>query len=138
MPAGEPGPRAPPGEAILIAVTPLAGLSVLDLTQNVAGPYCTQILGDLGADVVKIERPGRGDETRAWGPPRWGADGTIFMAFNRNKRSLALDVKAAGARVVIERLVRRSDVLVQSFRPGNAEELGFGAARARALNRRVV
>jgi crotonobetainyl-CoA:carnitine CoA-transferase CaiB-like acyl-CoA transferase len=119
-------------------VTPLEGLTVLDLTQNVAGPYCTQILGDLGADVVKIERPGRGDETRAWAPPRWGAEGAVFLAFNRNKRSLALDVKAPAARPVIERLVRRSDVLVQSFRPGNAEELGFGAAQVRALNSRLV
>jgi crotonobetainyl-CoA:carnitine CoA-transferase CaiB-like acyl-CoA transferase len=119
-------------------VTALAGLTVLDLTQNVAGPYCTQILGDLGADVIKVERPGRGDETRAWAPPRWGPDGTIFLSFNRNKRSLALDAKAPGARTVIERLVRRSDVLVQSFRPGNAEELGFGAAQARALNPRLV
>src|SRR5262249_60219306 len=131
-------PGRSPGEAILVAVTPLAGLTVLDLTQNVAGPYCTQILGDLGADVVKVERPGRGDETRAWAPPRWGLEGTIFLSFNRNKRSLALDVKAPGARTVIERLVRRSDVLVQSFRPGNAEELGFGAAQARALNPRLV
>jgi crotonobetainyl-CoA:carnitine CoA-transferase CaiB-like acyl-CoA transferase len=119
-------------------MTPLAGLTVLDLTQNVAGPYCTQILGDLGADVVKVERPGRGDETRAWAPPRWGPEGALFLSFNRNKRSLALDVKAPAARPVLERLVRRSDVLVQSFRPGNAEALGFGAAQARALNPRLV
>ena len=117
---------------------PLAGLTVLDLTQNVAGPYCTQILGDLGADVVKVERPGRGDETRAWAPPTWGPEGALFLSFNRNKRSLALDVKAPGARPVLERLVRRSDALVQSFRPGNAEALGFGAAGARALNPRLV
>ena len=119
-------------------MTPLAGLTVLDLTQNVAGPYCTQILGDLGADVVKVERPGRGDETRAWAPPMWGPEGALFLSFNRNKRSLALDVKAPAARPVLERLVRRSDVLVQSFRPGNAEALGFGAAQARALNPRLV
>ena len=119
-------------------MTPLAGLTVLDLTQNVAGPYCTQILGDLGADVVKVERPGRGDETRAWAPPMWGPEGALFLSFNRNKRSLALDVKAPAARPVIERLVRRSDVLVQSFRPGNADALGFGVAEARALNPRLV
>ncbi len=125
-------------EAILVAMPPLAGLTVLDLTQNVAGPYCTQILGDLGADVVKVERPGRGDETRAWAPPLWGPDGALFLSFNRNKRSLALDVKAAAARPVIERLVRRSDVLVQSFRPGNADALGFGVAQARTLNPKLV
>ena len=73
---------------------PLEGIIVADLTQNVAGPYCTQILGDLGADVVKVERPGRGDETRAWAPPLWGPEGALFLSFNRNKRSLALDVKA--------------------------------------------
>jgi crotonobetainyl-CoA:carnitine CoA-transferase CaiB-like acyl-CoA transferase len=137
-PRGPGAPTGTPAEAILVAVTPLAGLTVLDLTQNVAGPYCTQILGDLGADVIKVERPGRGDETRAWAPPLWGPAGALFLSFNRNKRSLALDVKAPAARPVLERLVRRSDVLVQSFRPGNAEELGFGAAQARALNRRLV
>jgi crotonobetainyl-CoA:carnitine CoA-transferase CaiB-like acyl-CoA transferase len=119
-------------------VIPLAGLTVLDLTQNVAGPYCTQILGDFGADVVKVERPGRGDETRAWAPPRWGPESALFLSFNRNKRSLALDIKADGARHVLERLIRRSDVLVQSFRPGNADALGFGVAAARALNPRLV
>ena len=88
--------------------------------------------------MVKIERPGRGDETRAWAPPTWGPDGALFLSFNRNKRSLALDIKAPGARAVIERLVRRSDVLVQSFRPGGADALGFGVAAARALNPRLV
>ena len=119
-------------------MTPLAGLTVLDLTQNVAGPFCTQILGDLGADVVKIERPGRGDEIRAWAPPRWGPESAAFLALNRNKRSLALDVKAPEARPVLERLVERADVLVQSFRPGGAEALGFGPKGARARNPRLV
>lgn len=119
-------------------MTPLAGLTVVDLTQNVAGPFCTQILGDLGADVVKIERPGRGDEIRAWAPPRWGDQGAAFLALNRNKRSLALDVKAPAARAILERLVDRADVLVQSFRPGHAEALGFGAAAARARNPRLI
>jgi len=128
----------PTAPASPLAGLPLAGLTVLDLTQNVAGPYCTQILGDLGADVVKVERPGRGDETRAWAPPMWGPEGALFLSFNRNKRSLALDIKAEAARPVIERLVRRADVLVQSFRPGSADALGFGLARARALNPRVI
>lgn len=75
-------------------MTPLSGLTVVDLTQNVAGPFCTQILGDLGADVVKIERPGRGDEIRAWAPPWWGPESAAFLSLNRHKRSLALDVKA--------------------------------------------
>jgi len=119
-------------------VTPLAGTVVLDLTQNVAGPFCTQILGDLGAEVVKVERPGRGDETRAWAPPRWGSESAAFLALNRNKRSLALDVKAAEAREILGRLARRADVLVQSFRPGGAEALGVDAATTRAANPRLV
>ena len=119
-------------------MTPLAGLTVLDLTQNVAGPFCTQILGDLGSDVVKIERPGRGDEIRAWAPPRWGSESAAFLALNRNKRSLALDVKAPEARPIVDRLVAAADVLVQSFRPGAAEALGFGSAAARARNPRLV
>ncbi|MBI4013614.1 MAG: CoA transferase [Candidatus Rokubacteria bacterium] len=119
-------------------MTPLAGRTVLDLTLNVAGPFCTQILGDLGADVIKVERPGRGDETRAWAPPTWGGESATYLALNRNKRSLALDLKAAEARPILDRLVRRADVLVQSFRPRGAEDLGLGAAAARAANPRLV
>jgi formyl-CoA transferase/CoA:oxalate CoA-transferase len=119
-------------------MTPLAGLAVLDLTQNVAGPFCTQILADLGAEVIKVERPGRGDEIRAWAPPWWGADSAAFLSLNRGKRSFALDVKADGARPLLTRLVERADVLVQSFRPGNSEALGFGAAESRARNPRLV
>ena len=88
--------------------------------------------------MVKVERPGRGDETRAWAPPLWGPEGALFLSFNRNKRSLALDVKAPAARPVLERLVRRSDVLVQSFRPGSAEALGFGAAAGARAQPRLV
>lgn len=119
-------------------MTPLAGITVLDLTQNVAGPFCTQILGDLGADVIKVERPGRGDEIRAWAPPWWGRDSAAFLALNRAKRSLALDVKADGARPILARLVERADVLVQSFRPRNPEALGFGAIETRARHPRLV
>jgi crotonobetainyl-CoA:carnitine CoA-transferase CaiB-like acyl-CoA transferase len=119
-------------------MTPLAGLAVLDLTQNVAGPFCTQILGDLGADVIKVERPGRGDETRAWAPPMWGPESAAFLALNRNKRSLALDVKTPEARGILARLVQRADVLVQSLRPGGAEPLGLDAAATRAANPRLV
>ncbi len=119
-------------------MTPLAGLVVLDLTQNVAGPFCTQILGDLGAHVVKVERPGRGDEVRAWAPPAWGGEAATYLALNRHKRSLALDVKAPEARPILEALIRRADVLVQSFRAGGAEALGIGPSGARATNPRLV
>jgi crotonobetainyl-CoA:carnitine CoA-transferase CaiB-like acyl-CoA transferase len=117
---------------------PLAGISVLDLTQNVAGPFCTLILGDLGADVIKVERPGRGDEVRAWAPPRWNGESVMYLTLNRNKRGLALDLRAPEARPILDGLIRRADVLVQSFRAGGAEALGLGAAAARAANRRLV
>jgi crotonobetainyl-CoA:carnitine CoA-transferase CaiB-like acyl-CoA transferase len=116
----------------------LAGLLVADLTQNVAGPYCTQILGDLGAQVVKVERPGRGDDARAWAPPYWGQESASFMSVNRSKRSLAVDVKAPEGRDVVARLVARADVLVQSLRAGAIEELGFGWADAHRLNPRLI
>jgi len=119
-------------------MTPLDGVTVLDLTQNVAGPFCTQILGDLGADVIKVERPGRGDETRAWAPPTWGEESASYLALNRSKRSLALDLKATEARAILARLVARADILVQSLRPGGARELGLDGAAARAANPRLV
>jgi crotonobetainyl-CoA:carnitine CoA-transferase CaiB-like acyl-CoA transferase len=111
---------------------------VVDLTQNVAGPFCTQILGDMGAEVVKVERPGRGDDARAWAPPFWGTESATFMAFNRNKRSLCLDLKRDGGLEVLRRLVARADVLVQSLRAGAIAELGLDYARATALNARLV
>src|SRR5262245_10119083 len=109
---------------------PLAGILVADLTQNVAGPYCTQILGDMGASVVKVERPERGDDARAWAPPYWGAESASFTAVNRNKRSLALDMKGPEGRGVLARLIARADVFVQSLRAGAVEALGFGWAEA--------
>jgi len=117
---------------------PLAGLLVADLTQNVAGPYCTQILGDMGAQVVKVERPERGDDARAWAPPYWGEESAAFMAVNRNKRSLAVDMKAPEGRAILEKLIGRADVLVQSLRAGVIEELGLDWERARRINPRLV
>jgi crotonobetainyl-CoA:carnitine CoA-transferase CaiB-like acyl-CoA transferase len=117
---------------------PFDGLLVVDLTQNVAGPFCTQILGDMGADVIKVERPGRGDDARAWAPPFWGEESAVFMAFNRNKRSLALDLKREGGFEVLRRLVARADVLVQSLRAGAIAELGLDFPAASALNPRLV
>jgi crotonobetainyl-CoA:carnitine CoA-transferase CaiB-like acyl-CoA transferase len=117
---------------------PLDGLVVVDLTQNVAGPFCTQILGDMGAEIVKVERPGRGDDARAWAPPWWGEESAVFMAFNRNKRSLALDIKRDGGLEVLRRLVGRADVFVQSLRAGAIAELGLDFPAASALNPRLV
>src|SRR3990172_1599849 len=92
----------------------------------------------MGAEVLKVERPGRGDDARAWAPPFWGEESASFMAMNRNKKSLALDLKREGGLEVLRRLVARADVFVQSLRAGVIEELGLGFARARALNPRVV
>src|SRR3989338_582065 len=125
--------------ARLPAVTlPLEGVVVADLTQNVAGPFCTQILGDMGAEVVKVERPGRGDDAQAWAPPFWGAESASFMAMNRNKKSLALDVKCEGGLEVLKRLVARADGFVQILRAGAVAELGLDFAAAAALNPRLV
>lgn len=117
---------------------PLEGIVVADLTQNVAGPFCTQTLGDMGAEVVKVEHPGRGDDARAWAPPFWGGESATFMAFNRNKRSLSLDLKHEGGLEVLRRLVARSDVFVQSLRAGAVAQIGLDFARASALNPRLV
>src|SRR2546426_10783373 len=95
---------------------PLTGLRVLDLSRVLAGPLCTQILGDLGADVVKVERPEGGDDTRAWGPPFVGDDAAYFLSLNRNKRSVALDLTTQEGVAAIEELASRSDVLIENFR----------------------
>jgi crotonobetainyl-CoA:carnitine CoA-transferase CaiB-like acyl-CoA transferase len=110
---------------------------VVDLSQNLAGPYCTQILADLGASVIKIEPPG-GDPARAWGPPFCGDDSTLFLSANRNKRSIVLDLKHARGREVLERLLGRADVFVQSFRAGVIDRLGFGADAVRAAHPALV
>ena len=120
---------------------PLAGLLVADCSTVLAGPYATMLLGDLGADVVKVEPP-RGDTTRGWGPP-WvgaGADQTAayYLAVNRNKRSLRLDLKAGAGRDVLRRLLARADVLVENHRVGGFARLGFDDATLEALNPRLV
>lgn len=117
---------------------PLAGVRILDLTRVLAGPYCTMLLGDLGADVVKVEAPGTGDETRSWGPPFQGGESTYFLAINRNKRSVALDLKHEEGRAAVRRLAAWADVLVENFRPGVAERLGLGAATLTAAHPGLV
>lgn len=115
---------------------PLEGVRVIDVTSSLAGPYCTEILAALGAAVVKVEHPERGDEARAWGPPFWEDGSVMFYAANLSKRSLALDLKR-GLDVLL-RLVDDADVFLQSLRPGTAERLGFGAEELRARNPRLV
>jgi formyl-CoA transferase/CoA:oxalate CoA-transferase len=105
---------------------PLDGLLVVDLTRVLSGPYCTMLLADMGARVIKIEQPGRGDDTRGWGPPFVGEESAYFLSINRNKESLTLDLKKPGASRILERLLDRADVLVENFRPGAMMRLGFG------------
>jgi crotonobetainyl-CoA:carnitine CoA-transferase CaiB-like acyl-CoA transferase len=105
---------------------PLAGVRVLDLSRVLAGPYCTMMLADLGAEVVKVERPGEGDQSRAWGPPFVAGESTYFMSVNRGKRSIAVDLRDPRGQEVVQRLAERADVLVENFLPGGAERLGLG------------
>lgn len=108
------------------AAAPLSGIRVVDLTRVVSGPFATMQLADLGADVVKIEMPGAGDDSRAFGPPFVGGESAYFLSVNRNKKSVALDLKKPDARAALLRLVDGADVLVENFRPGTAERLGVG------------
>ncbi len=123
---------------------PLAGLRVIDASRVLAGPFCTMLLGDLGADVVKIERPGAGDETRYWGPPfvesRDGSvrDATYYLSVNRNKRSLALNLNDAPGRGILHRLVAGADIFVQNFRPGTEAALGADYETLARLNPRLI
>ena len=116
----------------------LKGLRVLDLTRNVAGPFATMILGDLGAEVIKIEHPGTGDDTRHWGPPFYEGAAPSFLELNRNKHSVTLDLASPEAGDIMTKLVHNVDVLVESFRPGALEKLGFGAEWARQLNPELI
>lgn len=111
---------------------PLAGLTVLDLTRVLSGPYCTMLLADMGARVIKVEQPGRGDDTRAWGPPFVGTESAYFLAINRNKESVTLDFKSEEGRRILDALVDRADVLVENFRPHTLGrlQLDYGALAA--------
>jgi crotonobetainyl-CoA:carnitine CoA-transferase CaiB-like acyl-CoA transferase len=117
---------------------PLSGLRVLDLSRVLAGPYCTMMLADLGAEVIKVEQPGSGDETRGWGPPFVGDDAAYYLAVNRSKRSVALDLKDASDREAVLRLAERSDVVIQNFRPGTIGRLGLGYETLRARQPELV
>ena len=120
------------------APAPLDGVRVIDLSRVLAGPLATQTLGDLGADVVKIERPGEGDDTRHWGPPFAGDDAAYFLALNRNKRSVAIDLKTAGGVDAVRRLAAGADVLIENFRPGLMRELGLDLGELRRANPHLV
>jgi len=117
---------------------PLDGVKVLDLTRVLAGPYCTMFLGDLGAEVVKVEQPGVGDDTRGWGPPFVGGESAYYLCVNRNKKSLTLDLKSNQGIEILRRLAETADVLIENFRPGTMERLGLGEKELRAVNPRLI
>jgi crotonobetainyl-CoA:carnitine CoA-transferase CaiB-like acyl-CoA transferase len=106
-------------------MAPLDGITVLDLTRVLSGPYCTMLLADMGARVIKVEQPGKGDDTRAWGPPFLEGESAYFLSINRNKESVTIDFKRPEGRALLEQLLARADVLVENFRPGTLSRLGL-------------
>jgi formyl-CoA transferase len=117
---------------------PLDNVRVLDLTRVVAGPYCAMFLGDLGAEVVKVEQPGAGDDTRGWGPPFTGGESAYYLCINRNKKSLTLDLKSSEGVELLRRLAKTADVVIENFRPGTMERLGLGEKELRQINPRLI
>jgi len=117
---------------------PLHGITVLDLTRVLSGPYCTMLLADMGARVIKIEQPGKGDDTRAWGPPFVGGESAYFLSINRNKESVTLDFKTAEGRAILDRLIAKSDVVVENFRPGTLAKQRLDHASLSAQHPRLV
>nr|SVE81920.1 EOG090X05UC [Daphnia magna] len=116
----------------------LSGVKVLDLTRVLAGPYCTQILGDLGADILKVERLKVGDDTRSWGPPFLGNTSCYFISINRNKKSICIDLKSNNGRKIIQELALQSDVLVENYLPGKMEEYGLGYEDLQKINPQLI
>ena len=116
----------------------LTGLTVIDLTQNVAGPYCSQILGDLGATVIKVERPDGGDDTRAWMPPAVGRHSSTYLALNRNKASVCIDLDTDDGQRLVTELASTADIFVHSMKPGSAERRGLGWDDLRTINPKLV
>ena len=117
---------------------PLEGITVLDLSRVLSGPYCTMQLADMGARVIKIERPGLGDDTRAWGPPFVNGESAYFLSINRNKESLTLNFKHPEGRRLLDELIARADILVENFRPGTLDELDLGYEALRAKHPRLI
>lgn len=117
---------------------PLEGIRVLDLSRILSGPYCTMTLGDFGADVIKLELPGRGDDSRQWGPPFCQGESTYYLSVNRNKRGITVNLKHPDGVQVFRDLLGKSDVLIENFSPGTMEKLGLGYEQLAALNPRLI
>lgn len=116
----------------------LEHIKVLDLSRTLAGPFCTMLLGDMGANVIKVEQPGKGDESRRFTPPSWNGESSYFLAANRNKRSITLDLKKEEGREIALRLAEEADVVVENFRTGGAERLGLGYETFKEANPRII
>ena len=121
-----------------MSIGALEGLHVLDLSRQLAGPYCAMMLGDLGAEVIKVERPGVGDDSRYWGPPFIGGESAYYLCCNRNKKSLTLNLKHEQGISIAKELAKRSDVLIENFRVGGLAELGLGYDDLKAINPRLI
>src|SRR4051794_17944915 len=119
-------------------MAPLDGITVLDLTRVLSGPYCTMLLADMGARVIKIEQPGKGDDTRAWGPPFLNGESAYFLSINRNKESVTLDFKKPAGRSVLDKLIAKADVIVENFRPGTLDKLGLDYASLAAAHPKLI
>ncbi|MGE3958231.1 MAG: CaiB/BaiF CoA transferase family protein [Vicinamibacterales bacterium] len=119
-------------------MTPLEGLVVVDLTRVLSGPYCTMMLADMGARVIKVEQPGKGDDTRGWGPPFINGESSYFLSINRNKESVTLDFKHPDGRAILAGLIEKADVLVENFRPGTLDRIGLDAASLLQQHPRLV
>lgn len=117
---------------------PLEGVRVLDLTRILSGPYCTMMLGDMGADVIKVENPKGGDDTRGWGPPFLNGVSTYYISVNRNKKSFTLNLKEARGKEILTELIRQSDVVAENFRPGTLDKLGFPWEEIQKINPRAI
>ncbi len=117
---------------------PLSDIKVLDLSRVLAGPYCSMMLGDLGAEVIKVELPEAGDDTRHWGPPEAGGEAAYYLCLNRNKRSLTVNMKTAPGREIIRKLALRSDILIENYKVGTLQKMGLGYADLRRENPRLI
>jgi len=117
---------------------PLDGIKILDLSRALAGPYCSMMLADMGAEVIKIEMPGRGDDSRAWGPPFIEGESAYFMSVNRNKKSITLNLKDERALEIIHKLIKQSDVLLENFRPGTMEKLKLSYDEVKEINPKII
>ena len=121
-----------------MTLSPLDSLHVLDLSRHLAGPYCAMMLGDLGAEVIKVERPGIGDETRQWGPPFLGGESAYYLCCNRNKKSLTLNLKDKEGITIARKLAAQSDVLIENFRIGGLDASGLDYASLKEINPRLI